>query len=52
MFIEDDGHSTQIILRSAAQFIVFPSFLMHQVKPITDGERHSIVSWFTGPQMK
>jgi len=32
--------------------LVFPSFLYHQVKPVTAGKRHSIVSWFTGPQIK
>ena len=32
--------------------IVFPSFLLHQVKPVTSGKRHSLVSWFVGPQMK
>lgn len=30
--------------------IVFPSFLFHRVAAITDGTRHSLVSWVLGPQ--
>lgn len=30
--------------------IVFPSFLRHQVTPVTKGMRHSAVCWVTGPR--
>ena len=29
--------------------IVFPSFMDHQVSPVTKGVRYSVVIWFTGP---
>ncbi|NDG30428.1 2OG-Fe(II) oxygenase [bacterium] len=33
-------------------FIAFPSFLIHQVTPVTKGSRYSLVSWVRGPQFK
>lgn len=32
--------------------MVFPSFMMHRVKPVTKGTRYSAVSWFLGPPFK
>ena len=32
--------------------MVFPSFMMHRVKPVTKGTRYSAVSWFVGPPFK
>ena len=32
--------------------IVFPSFLMHQVTPVTKGVRKSLVIWTVGPKYK
>jgi len=32
--------------------ILFPSYTLHEVKPITKGERNSLVSWVTGKQFK
>ena len=32
--------------------IVFPSFMMHRVKPVTKGTRYSLVTWFVGPPFK
>tara|TARA_B100000953_G_scaffold235490_1_gene196873 strand:- start:107 stop:667 length:561 start_codon:yes stop_codon:yes gene_type:complete len=29
--------------------IVFPSFFVHRVTPVTKGIRYSLVAWFTGP---
>jgi PKHD-type hydroxylase len=29
--------------------IVFPSFLLHRVTPVTKGNRYSLVSWLQGP---
>jgi len=29
--------------------IVFPSFVMHRVRPVTNGTRRSLVGWFSGP---
>ena len=32
--------------------VVFPSFIEHQVTPVTSGERHSGVIWFNGPPLR
>lgn len=35
--------------REKGTIIIFPSFIMHRVTPITKGTRHSIVGWVSGP---
>ncbi|WP_299006958.1 hypothetical protein [uncultured Tenacibaculum sp.] len=35
--------------REKGTIIVFPSFMMHCVTPITKGVRKSIVGWVAGP---
>ena len=52
LFWDGDESSTVKGFEKQGSILVFPSFLMHQVTPVTSGKRHSIVSWFTGPQMK
>jgi len=32
--------------------LFFPSFLKHRVTPMTAGVRHSLVTWFMGPQWR
>ncbi len=32
--------------------IFFPSFMFHEVKPVTKGTRHSLVGWVLGPKFK
>ena len=32
--------------------VVFPSFLMHRIKPVKEGARYSLVAWFVGPPFK
>lgn len=32
--------------------IVFPSFILHKVEPVTEGVRKSLVGWVTGPKFK
>jgi PKHD-type hydroxylase len=32
--------------------ILFPSFFMHRVTPVTEGVRKSLVSWVTGPKFR
>jgi PKHD-type hydroxylase len=39
-------------LRRRGTIIVFPSFLAHQVTPVTCGARHSLVAWAHGPAFK
>ena len=32
--------------------VLFPSYTLHEVKPVTKGERNSLVTWVTGKQFK
>ena len=34
------------------QILIFPSFIVHRVKPVTKGIRRSLVIWVTGPGFK
>ncbi|MEM1123293.1 MAG: 2OG-Fe(II) oxygenase [Bacteroidota bacterium] len=38
--------------RSKGTIIIFPSFIMHRVTPITQGKRRSIVGWVSGPPFR
>jgi PKHD-type hydroxylase len=46
---EKDG---QIMDKSQGTLIIFPSYVLHEVMPITKGERNSLVTWVTGKQFK
>jgi PKHD-type hydroxylase len=45
---EFDDHGPVEMKRST--LIVFPSFLRHQVTPVTKGQRYSAVCWVMGPR--
>jgi PKHD-type hydroxylase len=32
--------------------IIFPSFALHKVNPVTSGKRNSLVAWFSGPRWR
>ena len=36
----------------AGSIVVFPSFLTHEVTPVTRGTRYSLVCWFVGPPFR
>ena len=40
------------LLCEQGDIIVFPSYIFHQVTPITKGTRITAVQWFTGPAFK
>ena len=40
------------IAKNAGDAIVFPSFRHHRVSPVTDGERHVLVNWVSGPELR
>lgn len=40
------------VLRQRGNLIVFPSFMLHRVTPVTRGERFAIVGWIHGPAFK
>ena len=36
----------------SGSYCVFPSWVVHRVKPVTKGTRYSLVAWMNGPQFK
>ena len=46
------GHNNFIAPKKIGTIIIFPSFLVHRVKPVTNGERISLVFWIDGPDFK
>ena len=36
----------------AGEYCVFPSWVVHRVKPVTSGTRYSLVAWMDGPQFR
>lgn len=43
------GASKKVVEMGLGNMIVFPSWEVHRVKPVTSGERWSLVSWISGP---
>jgi predicted 2-oxoglutarate/Fe(II)-dependent dioxygenase YbiX len=62
MFLNDDfeggklflinGHEKIYPPQGAGTCVVFPSFMLHGVEPVTKGIRRSIVTWLVGPWFK
>jgi PKHD-type hydroxylase len=38
--------------RSRGAMILFPSYILHRVAPVTRGTRHSLVGWIGGPPLR
>lgn len=47
-FFEDKN----LIKEKMGTVIVFPSYLVHKVRPVTKGTRYSLVAWFCGQPFK
>ena len=47
-----EGEKGTEMKKDQGTLILFPSYVMHEVKPVTKGERNSLVSWVTGKQFK
>lgn len=41
-----------VVNREQGYLVVFPSYTLHEVTPVTKGTRHSLVSWITGAPFK
>jgi predicted 2-oxoglutarate/Fe(II)-dependent dioxygenase YbiX len=62
MFLNDDFEGGKLFLQNghekiyppqgAGTCLVFPSFMLHGVEPVTKGIRRSIVTWLVGPWFK
>lgn len=50
LLLMDGGED--IIKMEYGQSVVFPSWMLHKVNPVTKGTRHSLVVWATGPKFR
>jgi len=46
------GGSPQTISKQRGLIAVFPAYQLHQVTPVTQGSRQSLVAWISGPTFK
>lgn len=51
LFIQN-GHEKMYPPQDPGTVVIFPSFLMHGVEPVTAGIRRSLVTWMVGPWFK
>ena len=51
-FNKGDVSITTPEFSTRGSIIFFPSFMHHQVAPVTKGTRYSLVAWFLGPSFK
>jgi PKHD-type hydroxylase len=42
----------KIMPKDQGTLIIFPSYVLHQICPVTKGERNSLVTWITGKNFK
>lgn len=46
------GENPENMNRKRGTVLFFPSYMLHRVTPVTEGTRHSLVTWFGGPPFK
>ena len=51
LYLYDDDKGT-LMDKTQGTLIIFPSYILHEVMPVTKGERNSLVTWVTGKQFK
>ena len=51
LYLYDDDKGT-IMDKAQGTLIIFPSYVLHEVMPVTKGTRNSLVTWVTGKQFK
>jgi len=47
-----DDKEASVMDKTQGTLIIFPSYVLHEVMPVTKGERNSLVTWVTGKQFK
>jgi PKHD-type hydroxylase len=50
--INAEQSEASTVEQKKGRLIVFPSWMVHKVKPVTRGVRKSIVVWVVGPNFK
>jgi len=51
LYVYDNNKGT-VMEKEQGDLVMFPSYMLHEVKPVTKGERNSLVAWITGEQFK
>ena len=46
------GDKPEVMKKEQGFVVLFPSYVLHEVKPVTQGTRYSLVSWITGKPFK
>ena len=46
------GEKPEVMKKEQGFVALFPSYVLHEVKPVTQGTRYSLVSWITGKPFK
>ncbi len=52
LYLYDGGEKGTLMDKSQGSLIMFPSYVLHEVTPVTKGERNSLVTWVTGKQFR
>lgn len=47
-----NGHNPTIVHKEKGMIVCFPSYTLHEVTPVTKGERYSLVTWVHGPAFR
>jgi len=47
-----NSHEKIYLPQEKGDIIVFPSFMVHGVEPVTKGKRYTVVTWMVGPYFK
>jgi PKHD-type hydroxylase len=46
------GRKAEKLPRERGLMVLFPSYVLHRVRPVTQGTRYSLVCWVSGPPFK
>ncbi len=46
------GPEPTVLPKDRGKLLFFPSYTLHEVRPVTRGVRHSLVGWVAGPRFK
>jgi PKHD-type hydroxylase len=46
------GDEPIVINKQKGMLVMFPSYTLHEVTPVTKGERYSLVAWVHGPKLR
>ena len=50
--LQNGGLQPLVADKTIGTAILFPSYLLHRVLPVTKGKRRALVAWITGPKFK